>query len=83
MMMAKKPKVDQSYRECFSTPAGRRVLASLLLEAKFMDYTHTPEEQAVENFVKTILYKTGSYNQKNLDSYVLNLLNLPMRIENG
>ncbi len=75
--MGKNKTVDY-YRMCFSTESGRRVLADLLIEAKFFDYTKTPEEQAVENFIKTILTKTGSYNVKNIDGYVLNLMGLPI-----
>lgn len=75
--MGKNKTVD-CYRQCFSTEPGRRVLADLLIEAKFFDYTKTPEEQAVENYVKTILTKTGSYNVKNIDGYILNLMGLPM-----
>ena len=56
--MARDKTVD-CYRVCFNTPDGKRVLANLLMEAKFFEYTKTPEEQAVENFVKTILTKTG------------------------
>lgn len=74
----RKNKTVDYYRSCFSTEPGRRVLADLLIEAKFFDYTKTPEEQAVENFVKTILTKTGSYNVANIDGYVLNLMGLPM-----
>ncbi len=76
--MAKDKNID-CYRVCFNTPDGKRVLASLLMEAKFFDYTKTPEEQAVENFVKTILTKIGSYNVKNIDTYVDGLLKLPYR----
>ena len=74
----RKNKTVSYYRACFSTEPGRRVLADLLIEAKFFEYTKTPEEQAVENFIKTILTKTGSYNVKNIDGYVLNLMGLPM-----
>ncbi len=52
------------------------MLAALLIEAKFFEYTKTPEEQAVENFVKTILTKTGLYSVKNIDAYIIGLFNL-------
>lgn len=64
------------YRRCFSSDAGKRVLANMMLEAKFFDYTHTPEEQAVENFVKTILTKCGSYKVDNIDEYVTHLMSM-------
>ena len=76
--MAKDRTVDY-YRQCFMTEPGRRVLANLLIEAKFFDYTTTPEEQAVENFVKTIMTKCGCYNVDNVDAYISNLFNLPFR----
>lgn len=49
------------YRMFFSTESGQRVLANMLTEGKFFDLCHTPEEQAVQNFLKIILSKTGSY----------------------
>jgi hypothetical protein len=51
----------------------------MLLEAKFFDYEHTPEEQAVSNFMKTILTKTGAYNIENVGEYVRNLLNIKVK----
>ncbi len=76
--MAKDRTIDY-YRLCFNTESGKRVLANLLLEAKFFEYATTPEELAVENFVKTILTKTGAYNKDNIDHYVDKLLSLPYR----
>ena len=76
--MAKDKTVDY-YRQCFMTEPGKRVLANLLMEARFFEYTTTSEQQAVENFVKTILTKTGAYSVKNIDAYVEGLLNLPFR----
>lgn len=66
------------YKTCFSTDAGRRVLGNILVEAKFFEYTTTPEEQAVENFVKTILSKCGVYYIGNIDEYIRNLMNMKM-----
>ncbi len=76
--MAKDRTIDY-YRQCFMTEPGKRVLANLLMEARFFEYTHTPEEQAVENFIKTILTKTGAYNRGNVNNYVDKLLSLPFR----
>ncbi len=73
--MAKDKTVDY-FKTCFSTEPGRRVLANLLIESKFFEYTKTPEEQAVENFMKMVLTKCGTYNIKNIDAYVLNLMSL-------
>ncbi len=77
--MFQKKQIDHTvvaYRQCFTTDAGRLVLANLLMEAKFFDYTTTPEEQAVENFMKTILHKAGLYSVDNIDEYVTVLFNL-------
>lgn len=73
------------YKTCFSTDAGRRVLANLLVEGKFFDVCHTPEEQAVQNFLKIVLGKTGCYpierksSTERIELFVSNLLN--MRVE--
>ncbi len=48
----------------------------MLCEAKFFDHAHTPEEQAVENFMKTILCKCGCYSAKHVDEYVGNLMTM-------
>ncbi len=59
--MAKDRSTVTDYRTFFSTDTGQRVLANMLTEGKFFDLCHTPEEQAVQNFLKIILSKTGSY----------------------
>ncbi len=49
-------------RTCFlGSDAGKRVLAAMLTEAGFFTCNHTPEEQAVENFMKKVLGWCGSY----------------------
>ncbi len=78
--MARKDKTVDYYRVCFSTESGKKVLANLLIEARFFEYTHTPEEQAVENFVKTILTKMGGYDIKNAGSYIEGFLGLPYKM---
>ncbi len=50
----------------------------MLVEAKFFEYTETPEEQAVENFVKTILTKCGGYCVGNVGEYVRNIMSMKM-----
>lgn len=76
-------KIDNTvvdYRRCFSTDAGQRVLGNMLVEAHFFEYTETPEEQAVENFMKTVLHKCGSYGIQGIDEYVRNLMNMKMEL---
>ncbi|MCK5017531.1 MAG: hypothetical protein KAS32_10730 [Candidatus Peribacteraceae bacterium] len=75
----KKDKTIDYYRECFSTAQGKMVLANLLAEAKFFEYTKTHDDMAVENFVKTILIKTGTYHPDNLNGFVDKLFELPTR----
>jgi len=49
-----------SYRQCFTTGAGRRVLAHLLIEAGYFDCDlKTTEELAVLNFAKRIIKNMG------------------------
>ena len=49
-----------SYRACFMTDAGRRVLGHLLLDAGYFDADLTSvEEIAVRNFVTRILHNCG------------------------
>ena len=49
-----------SYRTCFSTDAGRRVLGDLLIQAGYFDTDlKTAEELAVLNFVKNIIKNMG------------------------
>ena len=79
--MFQKKQIDHTvvaYRQCFSTDAGKQVLANMLMEAKFFDYTTTPEEQAVENFMKTVLTKCGSYHVENLPEYVRKLMEMKL-----
>lgn len=82
-------KVEQNIvidaRTCFlGSDAGQRTLANILVEAKFFNMTHTPEEQAVENFVKIILGWTGSFpveghsSKDRIDKFVSNLNNMKM-----
>jgi len=68
------------YITCFSTESGKRVLANLLMEANLFECSHTPEEQAVENFIKMILTKTGKFHKDNVDMMIEGFINLP-RIE--
>ena len=60
--MAKDSNIVIDARTCFlGSSAGKRTLANMLTEAGFFALTHTPEEQAVENFMKIILGWIGSY----------------------
>lgn len=49
------------YNVFFETEKGQRVLANMLLEGGFFKHNKTLEDQAVENFLKTVLAKTGRY----------------------
>lgn len=76
-----------SYRTCFSSDAGKRVLGDILAEAGMFDTdTKTPEELAVLNFAKKILKKLGLCGEqpvnswlsvKNIDSFTQKLFELP------
>ncbi len=73
-------KVD--YRVCFSTDAGKRVLADMLSEAGFFTQLVTPEQQAVENFMKCVLNNMGvcpvETEKLKIDEYIVNLLNMSL-----
>lgn len=75
-VMAKDRSTVSDYRTFFSTDSGQRVLANMLTEGKFFTVCHTPEEQAVQNFLKIILSKIGSYpseamsTKERIDSFV-------------
>ncbi len=74
-----KDKTTDYYRICFGTAEGKRVLANLLVEARFFEHIKTYEELAVENFVKTILNKCGAYDVRNVNYYIDGLFRLPIR----
>ena len=71
------------YNYFFNSEVGRRVLANMLIEAKFFDVSTTPEEQAVENFMKITLGKTGCFpiehqsDISKMEMYVGKLMELP------
>ena len=49
-----------SYRTCFGTDAGRRVLGQMLIDAGYFDCDlKTTEELAVLNYVKNIIRNMG------------------------
>ena len=64
------------FRTCFGSDVGKRVLANMLLEANFFAHEHTPEEQAVSNFMKTVLCKCGVYYPDNADDFVERILGM-------
>ena len=81
--MAKDKNIVTDARTCFlGSDAGKRTLANILTEAKFFALIHTPQEQAVENFIKIILGWTGSYpiegksSKERIDGFVNKLTEL-------
>ena len=69
------------YTQCFSTDMGKVVLSNMLIEAGFFKHTKTLEEQAVENFMKTVLCKCGVYDDNRAMEHVNNFMN--MRVDYG
>ena len=55
------PNTVDDYNIFFETDKGQRVLANMLLEGGFFKHNKTEGEMAVENFLKTVLCKTGRY----------------------
>ncbi len=78
-----------AYRACFGSAPGKKVLSNMLAEAHFFEFAKTPEEQAVENFMKKVLCNMGIWSLENSDDFVDLLMNLPVietkvkEIENG
>lgn len=68
-----------TYRTCFSTDAGKRVLGQLLIDAGYFDIDlKTLEELAVLNFAKKIIVNLGICNTPDsIDSFVNKLFELP------
>ncbi len=58
--MSKIP-TEHDYNIFLEDGRGQRVLANMLLEGGFFRLNKTPEEQAVENYLKILLAKTGRY----------------------
>ncbi len=67
-----------SYRQCFMTDAGRRVLGDLLITSGYFDSNLTTKgEIAVQNFAKRIVKKLGICDTPDkVNEYVNGLLNL-------
>lgn len=76
----KKKGIDQisSYRMCFSTDAGKRVLGDILINAGYFDTDlKTSGEMAVQNFAKRIVKKLGiCQTPEGVSEYVNGLMNL-------
>ncbi len=67
-----------SYRQCFSTDAGKRVLGDLLIEAGYFDVDmKTTEELAVLNYAKKIIKNMGiCVDPKNVSQFVDRLMEI-------
>lgn len=77
--------IEIYYRNCFGTGSGKIVLKNILIEAKLFEQINTPEEMAVENFVKTILHKMGEYGDVRRNETIIDkLFNIPRKeVETG
>ncbi len=79
--MEKKDNWLVSYRQCFGSDAGKRVLANLLHHAGYFDTDmKTTEELAVLNFVKGIINNLGITNDEGSFKEFVNKL-FEMRIQ--
>lgn len=67
-----------TYRTCFLTDPGRRVLGDLLIQGGYFDTDlKTTEELAVLNFVKMIIKKMGiCVTPQNVSQYVDRLMEI-------
>jgi hypothetical protein len=74
--------IEIYYRNCFGTGSGKVVLKNLLMEARLFEQNETSEQQAVENFAKTILHKMGEYGDTRMNEKLIDrLFNIPKRKE--
>jgi len=72
-----------SYRACFMSDAGKRVLGHLLLDAGYFDAdAKTSEESAVRDFVTRILHNCGIGRKPQTMSGFVNKL-FELGIEDG
>lgn len=76
--------IEIYYRNCFGTGSGKVVLKNLLIEARLFEQNETPEQQAVENFAKTILHKMGEYGDvRQNENIIERLFNIPRKEKTG
>lgn len=70
-----------SYRTCFGTEAGKRVLGQILMDAGIFDTDlKTEGEIAVRNFAQKIITKLGiCQDPKDVSDYVQKLFELPSK----
>lgn len=66
------------YQQVFNTEAGRLVLTDILNDLQFFSMqTKTPEELALSNYAKTLLYKLGIWEPVNVWDITDTLLSIP------
>lgn len=72
--------MQNSFRQCFMTAAGQRMLGYILVQAGYFDVDlKTTEQLAVLNFVKEhILKNCGLLKIENVESYVRKLFEIPV-----
>ena len=70
------------FRNTFNTDHGQRTLGNMLIKGKFFSYVATPEEMAVQNFLKDILWDSecfpmfGKGNGSDITQFVDSLFKL-------
>lgn len=69
----------KDYRECFSTAAGKKVLAHLLADMGFFDDNVKPEEIILQNYARKILKNLGILHIENVQGMVEKLFELPIK----
>lgn len=74
---------DVIYKQTFCTDSGKRTLANMMIEAGWFECNDTPEQQAVENFMKTILCKCGFYDANHADELVTKLMSMSVDYSNN
>lgn len=79
--MAEQSETVASFRACFMTDPGKRVLGQILMDGGYFDTDlETEGELAVQNFVKKIVRNLGiCQDPRGVGSYVQALMNLPSK----
>lgn len=60
--------IYQDYFLCFSSAAGRRVLAHLLTDLHFFDEAENDQEVVEQNIARRILHNIGVFHVEQIDS---------------
>jgi len=79
ILSGKNPERDETRRDLFltfSTPHGKRVLLLILADLHFFDEAVGPEEIALSNYARKLLFKMGVLDEQNVGNIVSTVVKL-------